>query len=186
MAEMTRAAAPDWHSHCIAVVGMNGVGKSHFGRRLAARLGMRRVDTDVELRRRQGDEHAFIEAHGWEAFRKGEEATVLDCLRPGAVVVLSGGAVESPAVRAALKKRAVTLWLHAGFHRVHKHLKAARRERPEFKGGVEEKAAREVLARRTPLYRGCADVVVHEHVPFRRQVTVAVELLSAALGERVK
>src|SRR5436190_1957416 len=121
---------------CIAIVGMNGAGKSNFGKRLASALRWKRIDTDIVFRKLHGKEQDFIAEKGIDAFHSLEEKIICNSLLPGHVVVLSGGAIESEAVRSALKERAITLWLQSGHKRTHKHLTAAKVERHEFKEGV--------------------------------------------------
>lgn len=164
----------DLHTRCIAVVGMNGAGKTVFGKRLGAKLGWKRVDTDKEFEKLHGDQHAYIEKHGWETFRREEERIVLEALAPGQVAILSGGAIESPAVRAALKEKAIVLWLQANAKRITRHLKKAKVTRPEFKKGVRHEAVENILATRTPHYASVADIVIPASIPFARQVPVAI------------
>ena len=161
-------------TRCIAVVGMNGAGKTVFGKRLASKLGWKRTDTDRVFEEQSGDHHAFIERHGWEEFRQKEEQIVLDALQPGYVVTLSGGAIESPAVRAALKDRAVVLWLQADAQRIKRHLDRARVERPEFKDGIDHAAVETMLTARNPHYEAVADIRIPATIPFAQQVPVAM------------
>lgn len=167
---------------CIAIVGMNGIGKSNFGKRLASRLGMKRIDTDLEFRKTHGTEQQYIDTHGWDAFRNAEAEIVCRSLLPGHVVILGGGAVESPAVRAALKEHAKVLWIQAGHKRTHKNLKAANLERPEFKDGMTHAAVKTLLQTRNPHYQEVADVSLPPHVRYRDQVETAAGLLQRFIG----
>jgi lipoprotein signal peptidase len=176
---MRGRAKGDKESVCIAVVGMNGVGKSNFSKKLASELAFKRIDTDTVFRETYSNEPDFIEKHGWEEYRKRERDIVLAALKPGFVVVLGGGAIESQEVRQALKKKAKVLWLQAGAERVAKHLAEAKRQRPEFSPALQTKSVEQLLEARNPLYREVADVTLFEHVPFRRQIQVACGLLKA-------
>lgn len=164
-------------TRCIAVVGMNGAGKTVFGKRLASKLGLKRIDTDKVFQERHGDPHAYIETHGWEKFRMEEEKIVLEAIQPGYVAILSGGAIESPAVRAALKEHAVVLWMQANAKRITKHLQRAKVTRPEFKTGVKHDAVEEMLNARNPHYEAVADIIIPATIPFARQVPVALQEL---------
>lgn len=158
----------------IAIVGMNGSGKSVFGKRLASKLQWKRADTDRLFEDQYGDHHAFIERHGWEEFRQKEERIVLDALQPGHVVILSGGAIESPAVRNALKEKAVVLWLQANPKRLHRHLKRAKVARPEFKEGLHRERITELTEARNPHYEAVADIVIPASIPFAKQIPTAI------------
>ncbi|MDD4319279.1 MAG: shikimate kinase [Candidatus Peribacteraceae bacterium] len=156
---------------------MNGVGKSNFGRSLASKLQMKRIDTDVEFRKRHGKEEGYIRLHGWAAFRKMEEEIVFRSLLPGHVVILGGGSVESPDVRKALREKATVLWLQAGRKRVQKHLKAAKVQRPEFAKGLMSATVKVLLQERTPLYGEVAHFAIQPRVRFSEQIPVALGFL---------
>jgi len=182
--ENTHQAETHYQRFCIAVIGMNGVGKSHFGKNLASKLRMKRIDTDTEFRKIYGKEQEYIDAHGCEAFRKMEEEIVCRSLLPNHIVVLSGGAIESAVIRAALQKRAIVLWIQAGHKRTHKNLKRANVERPEFKHGVSTGAVKTLLNLRNPLYEETADIALLPHIRFAEQVSVAIRLLRGFITDK--
>ena len=91
-----------------------GAGKSTLGPELARRLGRGFVDLDGELERVTGETIPELFAGRGEAeFRRLEEQLACNELLHGepAVVALGGGAVESPAIREALRRRALTVLL---------------------------------------------------------------------------
>ena len=91
-----------------------GAGKSTLGPELARRLGRSFVDLDGELERVTGAAIADLFAERGEAeFRRLEEQLACNELlhQEPAVVALGGGAVESPATRDALRRRAFTVLL---------------------------------------------------------------------------
>lgn len=175
---------PAYTDSCIAIVGMNGVGKSQFGKTLASKLKMKRIDTDTEFRKLHGKEETFIEQHGWDAFRKAEEQIILRSILPNHVVILGGGGVETPAVRSALKDKALVLWMQAGHKRVQKHLKHAKLARPEFKAGITAESVKQILQKRNPLYEDIATITLPGHLRFSERVPKAIELLEKAVTER--
>lgn len=157
---------------------MNAVGKTNFGRKLAAKLGLRCIDTDAAFRKLHGKEAEYIARHGWGQFREAEAKIVLSSLLPGKVVVVAGGAVEAPAVRTALKAKAAVIWIQAHPKKVGRHIRAAKRPRPEFAGGVPEEVAKKLLEERTPHYEEIADIRIHPGVPFQQFLPIAIaELL---------
>ena len=100
----------------IVLVGLMGVGKSTVGRRLAKRLGLPFIDSDVAIEDAAGGASAaeVFELYGEKDFRDGERrlvARLVDGERR--VIATGGGAFVDPATRALLKARAVTVWLDA-------------------------------------------------------------------------
>ncbi len=164
-------------NRCVAIVGMNGVGKTSFGKRLASTLGMKRIDTDQLFEKTHGNTHDYIAKNGWETYRVAEEKIVLQALRPNHVVTLSGGAVESPSIRAALKDRAVVIWIQAGPKRIHKHLERAKVARPEFADGLHHDAVKTMVEARNPHYEDVADIVLFPSTSYAQQLPVALREL---------
>ncbi len=91
-----------------------GAGKSTLGPVVAERLGRDFVDLDRELERELGKTVAQVfEERGEREFRAHEERLTVAALRrpDPAVIALGGGAVETPAIRAALRQRAFSVLL---------------------------------------------------------------------------
>src|SRR5580658_10604397 len=101
----------------IVLVGMMGVGKSSIGRRLAARLAVPFVDADSEIEKAAGMSIPDIFArHGEVDFRSGEARVIARLLDGGPqVLATGGGAVMNADTRAAIKAKAVSIWLSAEF-----------------------------------------------------------------------
>ena len=98
----------------LALVGFMGAGKSTLGPIVAKRLGRAFIDVDRELERELGKSIAEVFAESGESgFRAHEERrTIAELQAPDpAVIALGGGAVETPAVRDALRERAFTVVL---------------------------------------------------------------------------
>ena len=117
LSAMFAAAAPQpstctqTRGDCIALTGFMGAGKTSVGRRLAELIGWNFVDVDAEIEREHGSISSIFADAGEAAFRTIEREAVLQALRvPYVVVALGGGAVETPAIREALKKVNV-VWL---------------------------------------------------------------------------
>lgn len=155
---------------------MNGVGKTKFGKKLASRLHMKAVDSDSTFRKIYGNESEFIERKGWEVFRNIEQDLIVELLKPGHVIILGGGAIEATLVREALNHTTV-IWMKAGIKRVTRHLKEAKRPRPEFHNINVKKRATELLEKRNPLYEEMASIIIDENIHFSQQVPVAIEKL---------
>jgi shikimate kinase len=96
------------------LVGMMGAGKSAVGRRLAARLGRRFVDTDEEVERAAGRSIAELFAReGEPAFRALERAAIARVAGKEAVVAVGGGAIAQPGAAAAMAAAGTIVWLRA-------------------------------------------------------------------------
>jgi shikimate kinase/3-dehydroquinate synthase len=178
----------------LVVVGFMGAGKTTTARESAAALGVPFADADSEVERRLGEPIAdFFDRQGEEAFRDVEEEVVLELLadEQSGVVSLGGGAVQRPAVTAALVGHVCvylpvddeTAWERAGGS-----------ERPLAR----DRGAFEALhAVRRPLYEGAARVMVparaeresrvralrHARALLRPEVPGSVRMLWADVGQ---
>ncbi len=99
----------------IVLVGLMGAGKSTVGRRLAKRLGLPFVDSDVEIEEASGATTAeLFERYGEHDFRDGERRLVARLVEGDIrVIATGGGAFIDPRTRQLLNERAITVWLDA-------------------------------------------------------------------------
>ena len=99
----------------IVLVGLMGAGKSTVGRRLAKRLGLPFVDSDVEIEEASGASTAdLFERYGEHDFRDGERRLVARLVEGDVrVIATGGGAFIDPRTRQLLNERAITVWLDA-------------------------------------------------------------------------
>ncbi len=95
------------------LVGITAAGKTTVGEHLARRLGLPFVDTDTRIEQNTGQlVREIFSDQGETVFREVEEQTVAEVLTGDGVVALGGGAVLSPATRAALRAvSAPVVWL---------------------------------------------------------------------------
>ena len=180
---MESTTSSSLESLTVAVIGMNAAGKTNFGKRLASKLKLQRIDIDTRFQQVHGDPEHFIEQHGWPAFRQAEGKIVSESLLPGALLVLGGGAVESETVRALLQEHALVIWMQSGLKRTVKHLSQAKRQRPEFKGTSLEERAKALLAAREPYYKELADITLLERLSFAEQIPVAIAEIKKHLAQ---
>ncbi|HEX5283890.1 MAG TPA: shikimate kinase [Bryocella sp.] len=153
----------------IVLTGFMGSGKSTIGRRLAERLRWRFVDLDHFIEKRDGRTVARIFAESGEpAFRALETEALISSLQQSHIVIaLGGGALETPANRHALStaSSACVVLLSAEFdtlfdrcqHQITTAVASGLPVRPLL-GDREAAAAR--LARREPIYREAAHVIL--------------------------
>jgi len=153
----------------IVLTGFMGSGKSTVGRSLARSLGWRFVDLDSVIEERDGRTVARIFAESSEAaFRTMETDALTSSLQEsGVVLALGGGALETPANRhllgtaAQLRVILLTAEFDTLYERCRQQIAAASTAslpvRPLL-GEREAAAAR--LARRDPIYREAAHLIL--------------------------
>jgi shikimate kinase len=168
----------------VTLIGYRATGKSTVARHLALLLGWDWVDADVEIELRAGKSIATLFAEqGEPAFRDLESQVLADLAgRQRTVLAVGGGAVLRPRNREALRRGGRMVWLTARPETIVQRLAtdpatAARRPSLTTSGGADE--VHRLLAERTSVYRGCADleIATDEKSP----VAVAAEI-AARLG----
>jgi shikimate kinase len=149
----------------LLLIGYRGTGKSTVARLVADRLGWRWLDADVELERRAGKSIAEIFADDGEgAFRELESQVLAELVRLDRhVLALGGGVVQRPENRELIKQAGTVVWLTADPETIQSRVAAdpttaVRRPNLTASGGIDE--IRALLAKREPLYRECATIVI--------------------------
>jgi shikimate kinase len=141
----------------IVLIGYRGSGKGEVGRRLSARLGMKFVDTDDLIEKRQGTSISeIVQTYGWDYFRTLEKETISSISDyDQQVIAAGGGAVLDPDNVAALKKRGLIIWLKADpetlLMRMRKDPHTITR-RPSLSGKGRLEEIKEVLTFRNAIY----------------------------------
>ncbi len=156
---MSDPAASD-RKRTVVLVGLMGAGKSCIGRRLAQQLDLPFVDADREIEAAAGCTVAEIfETHGERAFRDGERRVILRLLDgPPHVLATGGGAYLDPETRAAIRNRAIAIWLRADLDLMVKRV-SRRNDRPLLKGVDAREKLAGLIEERYPIYAE-ADLVV--------------------------
>jgi shikimate kinase len=167
----------------IVLVGMMGVGKSTIGKRLAARLGLRFFDADVEIE----VAHAgmtipeIFATHGEPYFRDGEARVIARLLEGGPIVLATGGgAFIREETRTRIAAKAVSIWLRADHDVIMRRVRR-RADRPLLQTADPEATVTRLLTEREPIY-GKADLTIASRdVPHDRIVDETIETLHAHL-----
>lgn len=142
----------------IVIVGAPGSGKSTVGAMLADQLGVAFRDVDAVIVERAGKPIAEIFTDDGEAaFRALEEQLTAELLELPGVLSLGGGAVLSPATRAALRGQRV-VWLRIGLSQSVKRI-GLDTARPLLLGNVRGQLLK-LLNERAALYAEVATEVV--------------------------
>lgn len=153
-----------------------GAGKSAVGRYLARTLHLSFVDSDDEIESRTGVDIAFIfEKEGEQGFRKREAAVINDLSKiDGVVLATGGGAVVDPENRSRLGGRGYVVYLYTSVDEQVSRTQRGRK-RPMLENDNPRGTLEELLAKRDPLYREIADLVVE--TDGRKVKSVANEII---------
>jgi shikimate kinase len=167
----------------LVLVGMMGVGKSTIGRRLAARLGLRFLDADIEIE----VAHAgmtipeIFATHGEPYFRDGEARVIARLLDSGpAVIATGGGAFMREETRNRIRDKAVSIWLKADVDVIMKRVKR-RADRPLLQTEDPVATVSRLLEAREPVYRTADLTIASRDVPHDRIVDECIDALRARL-----
>jgi shikimate kinase len=148
----------------LTLIGYRACGKSTVGRLVAARLAWPFIDADQVVEERLGAPIAQVfRTHGEAHFRAAESAVLAEILaRTGPFVLATGGGVvEAPANRDLLLAHGgLVVYLYAAAELVQERLRHQSGGRPSLTGGHVADEVPAILARREPLYRAVATVVI--------------------------
>ncbi len=161
----------------IVLVGPMGVGKTTIGKKLAKRLEVPFVDTDVLVTKQHGEIPKIFAELGEAKFREFEEACVLAAIAAPAVVATGGGAILSEHTRAALGETKVVYLSTDGNHMAARLVGG---NRPLLKDGLAD--WRRIYESRRALYEQVADVTVDTSGTSLKSL---VELIATRLDEIV-
>jgi len=138
-----------------------GAGKSTIGRLLAKELKYPFKDSDREIEARTGADIPWIfDVEGEEGFREREEAMIAELVTEhGIVLATGGGVVMRGANRQALSASGLVVYLRTS---VDQQLQRTSkdRQRPLLLNADPERVLRELMAKRDPLYREIADIII--------------------------
>jgi shikimate kinase len=137
----------------IVLVGLMGAGKSRVGVELARLMKLPFLDIDKEIEKAAGLKVPEIfERLGEKEFRKGERKIVLRLLsEERRVLAAGGGAFIQPEIRAAVKEKAVSVWLNADLETLVERT-GRTNNRPLLRGVDRTQKLRELMEVRYPVY----------------------------------
>jgi shikimate kinase len=128
-----------------------GVGKTTIGKKLAKRLEVPFVDTDVLITNAHGEIPEIFENQGEAIFRTYEEKALKDALTENQVVATGGGAVLSGENQRALETATV---IYLSTNGLHMRARLSNGNRPLLKNGMTD--WKEIYESRKPLYERLA------------------------------
>ena len=138
----------------IILVGLPGSGKSTIGKAIAARLGLKFIDSDAEIERETGMTIVrYFEVHGEKVFRPLEAEVISRLLETrDCVIALGGGAFLNRLTRSAVKSMGTSIWLDAPLDLIEERLKHSA-DRPLLNAGDRLQALQQLSKAREPSYR---------------------------------
>ncbi|WP_341709087.1 shikimate kinase AroK [Halopseudomonas sp.] len=165
----------------VFLIGPMGAGKSTIGRLLAKELKYPFKDSDREIEQRTGADIPWIfDVEGEEGFRQREEAMIAELVHEdGIVLATGGGVVMRPANREALKSGGLVVYLRTSVEQQLQRT-AKDRQRPLLQTADPEAVLRDLMAKRDPLYREIADLIIETD---QRGPKVVVNAILARLQE---
>src|SRR5271170_4071593 len=165
----------------VALIGLMGAGKTTIGRRLATALSLPFIDADSEIVEAAGCSIADIfEIYGESIFRDLEQRVLLRLAgSEPCIIATGGGAFINPAIRAAIKEKAISIWLKADLDILLERV-SRRDTRPLLKSGDKGTILSKLMEERYPTY-GEADIVIDSNAGMHEAI---VEKAVAALKEK--
>ena len=170
----------------ISLIGYRASGKSTLGRELSRRLGWPLLDIDrgVEVR---FPEETLTEVWlriGDPRFREIEAEVVEEmCSGDECVVSFGAGTLGRPENRRHACRDALVVYLEMSAEGLWERMQADPMNastRPNLAGGGFQEVV-EMLARRDPVYRECADLLVDASLPTERLADIVIAELEAGL-----
>jgi len=133
---------------------MMGVGKSTLGKIVAKKLGLKFIDTDLNIEEKCSMKISEIfKKKGEEFFRLEEEKEVLETLKKSnCVIALGGGAFMKKMVRDRILRDAVSIWLDTNLKTLNKRIKW-NKKRPLLDGTNTQIAINKLYAQRKNIYK---------------------------------
>ena len=158
-----------------------GAGKSTIGRLLAKELRYTFKDSDREIEARTGADIPWIfDVEGEEGFRLREEAMIAELAKEdGIVLATGGGVVMRESNRKALSQGGLVVYLRPSVEQQLQRT-AKDRQRPLLQTSDPEQVLRDLIAKRDPLYREIADLIIDTD---QRGPKVVVNAIVARLRE---
>ncbi len=165
----------------IVLVGMMGAGKTTVGRRLAAALNRRFIDSDAEIEIAAGMSiPEFFDTHGEADFRAGESRVIARLLADDDIVLgTGGGAYINADTRALIRARGVSVWLRADLDTLFSRV-SRRSNRPLLKTADPRQTLKDLMDQRYPTYAEADVTVESRDVPHE---IIAREILDAILAQ---
>jgi len=136
-----------------------GAGKSTVGKQLAKALGRDFYDTDKEIERRTGVSVSWIfEMEGESGFRQREQKVLEELSQLKNIVLATGGGIVlAEENRRMLRSRGYVVYLSTSIEQLLRRTNKDK-NRPLLQTDNPKETVKTLMAERTPLYQGVADI----------------------------
>jgi shikimate kinase len=143
----------------IFLIGPMGAGTSTVGKQLAKALGRDFYDTDKEIERRTGVSISWIfEMEGESGFRQREQKVLDELSQLKNIVLATGGGIVLPEEnRRMLRSRGYVVYLSTSIEQLLRRTNKDK-NRPLLQTDNPRETVKALMAERTPLYQGVADI----------------------------
>ena len=139
----------------ISIVGLMGVGKTTLGHKLAKKLQLYFVDSDLEIEERTRlSINKIFTSKGEKFFRQIESEIISELIERDEDMVLSlgGGAFINEQTRQLLLERTLVVWLHAPIEEILYRV-SGKISRPLLNGQNRRKILEDLIKKRYPIYK---------------------------------
>ena len=137
----------------LVLTGMMGVGKSTVAKKLSKKLGLKFVDIDKIIEKKeQATIKDIFNDKGEEYFRKIEKMVTLDVLqKKNLVIALGGGAFMSKTIRKEVNNLSISFWLDLNIKSILPRIKNIKK-RPLLKQNNLEETMNKIYLERKKFY----------------------------------
>ncbi|MFV9875156.1 MAG: shikimate kinase [Rickettsiales endosymbiont of Dermacentor nuttalli] len=143
----------------IVLIGVMGVGKTTIGMKLAQKLQLPFIDTDVEVAKKAGCSIADIfKYQGEEYFVNLETLVIQEWLKEIIVISTGGKGFAIPKNRVLIKEQAISIWLKVSFDILYERV-SRKKTRPLLEQGNKAVILRDLIQKLYPIYAE-ADITI--------------------------
>ncbi|MGL4685470.1 MAG: 3-dehydroquinate synthase [Commensalibacter sp.] len=165
----------------IVLIGLMGAGKTTIGKKLAQRLSLPFVDSDIEIEQTAGCSITDIfEQYGESEFRHIERCVIRRLIGEKPLILATGGgAFIDSETRAYLKEKAITIWLHCPLDLLLERVEN-RTHRPLLNIGDKRAILFSLMQTRYPIYAEADLMVQCQKVKIEESIEQVLKTLQKA------
>ncbi len=169
----------------IVFVGMMGAGKSTIGRRVAFKLNMDFIDTDLEIENAAQLSISEIFAnYGETHFRDIEKKIIMRLLaETKGIISIGGGAFMDNTLRDYINNHGISIWLRADFETLMKRIHN-QDHRPLLTQGNPEAIMQKLIDVRYPIYEQSNIIIQNNDISPDKTVDYVLDSLNQYLKKR--
>ncbi len=163
----------------IVIIGYRGSGKTKVSQVLAKKLNKKLISIDNAIGKKVGDINVYVEKNGWKSFREIEHKVLEELHETNAIIDCGGGIVEDEENIVLLKRLGNVIFLELSEKSIIKRLNESY-ARPKLTNNDVEQEVKEMLKKRTPLYKKAADIIINrDNKGIKKTVDEIIEKINA-------